>query len=85
MSYDTYTAPELTDAQYEISDRVGLFLHGKGDRDYTASQLARAAGCSTTEVYPVLRWLIGTHMIGVAGRGGCWIRYREHRHGEVNR
>ncbi|HEU5046127.1 MAG TPA: hypothetical protein VFT75_18550 [Nocardioidaceae bacterium] len=76
---------QLTDQQYDIADRIGAFLEGRGDQDFNASQLARAAKCSTLDVKPVLRWMVASHSIGVAGRGGCWIRYREHRHGEVNR
>lgn len=81
----TSTDQALTDEQFDIADRIDLYLEGKGDRDFNASQLARAAKCTVAEVRPVLAWMVRTSSIGVAGRGGCWIRYREHRHGEVNR
>lgn len=79
------TTCELTDEQYDIADRIDLFLERKGDGvDFNASQLARAAKVSVGEVYPVLAWMVATSNIGVAGRGGAWMRYRQHRHGEVN-
>jgi hypothetical protein len=80
------TTRELTDEQYDIADRIDLFLERKGDEQtFNASQLARAAKCTTLEVRPVLQWMVETSNIGVAGRGGAWVRYRQHRHGEVNR
>lgn len=70
---------ELTDRQYEIADAIDLYLDTHRGQTFNASQLARAAKCTTHDAHPVLDWLARGVHIATAGRGGAWIRYTSRR------
>ena len=77
------TTVEMTDRQYEIADAISEYVNTRPERDFNASQLARAAKCATHEAHFVLRWMIGADEIMPCGRGGAWTRYRGRRFGEI--
>jgi hypothetical protein len=71
-------ADELTDEQYEIADRIDLWLEAHPGKLYNRSTIARAAKASHAEVSYILNWLDRSRMV-VADGNGCWRKYGTRR------
>lgn len=80
----TTMTQELTDRQYEIADAISEYVDARPGKDFNASQLARAAKCSTHEAHAVLNHMVRENWIKLTGRGGAWARYRRREFGEMN-
>ena len=69
---------ELTDEQYEIADRIDLWLEAHPGKLHNRSTIARAAKASQTDVSYILNWLDANRMV-IADGNGCWRKYGHRR------
>jgi hypothetical protein len=65
---------ELTDEQYEIADRIELWLEAHPGKLYNRSTIARGVKAGHAEVTTILAWLDRNRMV-VADGNGCWRKY----------
>lgn len=75
----TTTAPaatdDLTDAQYDLTERILDRLCDRGDRKaYSPSEIGRLVKATTDEVRAVLPALVADGNLGTSGNG-AWTRY----------
>lgn len=70
---------ELTDEQYEMADRIVLWLEAHAGALHNCSRIARGAKTGTThQASEILRWLDANQMV-IADGNGCWRKYGHRR------
>lgn len=77
-SPDALRSVELTDEQYEIADRIVLWLEAHAGALHNCSRIGRGAKTSTNEAWEILKWL-DAHRMVVADGNGCWRKYGHRR------
>lgn len=65
---------ELTDAEFEIADRIEALLEADPTQSWTPSGVAREVRVTTTDAARVLAYLLTNRYITAAGNG-AWTRY----------
>jgi hypothetical protein len=78
MSAKSFTS-DLTDAQYELADKISAFLETQKDAavSWAPSAVAKRVRCTTNQARTVLQWMAAHHEVLTSGNG-AWTRY-EHR------
>lgn len=79
---------DLTEAQYDVADRIELAMEADPDTTWTPSALARKVRADYDDVVTVLRWLVaGQYGVTTCGKGGAWTRYclTEHKRENARR
>ena len=71
---------DLTDAQYEIADKIEIALEAADARGLTPSALARKVKIPTAQIYAVLNWMVNGRYIHTSGNRS-WTRYHAGRAG----
>jgi hypothetical protein len=71
----TYTAQDLglTDEQFDIADRIELWLEAHPGKLHNRSTIARG---DYNEVEVILHWMDKHYMVAADGNG-CWRKYGE--------
>ena len=78
MTIDITTPYELTDDQYDIADRIELWLEARPGKLHNRSTIARGVKAELFEVERILHWMDRTRMV-VADGNGCWRKYAARR------
>jgi hypothetical protein len=74
----TTITDELTDAEFEIADRIELWLEARPGKLHNRSSIAKGVKAEYWEVHHVLNWM-DRFVYVVAEGNGCWRKYGARR------
>jgi hypothetical protein len=71
-------ADDMTDAEYDIADRIELWLEARPGKLHNRSSIAKGVKAAHSDVTRVLHWM-DRNVYVIADGNGCWRKYGARR------